>query len=105
MNSIFYQGLLIDPLIFASEDLPHPHVSVLPPSLFSEASISLSKKANATSSSLRYHSWPHSFFRAPLADGDSTCTSNFNKFKSFAGAAVGRRQSNQDFMYTTTPKT
>src|SRR6218665_1661388 len=36
MNSIFYQGLLTDPLMFASENLPHPHVSVLPPSLFSQ---------------------------------------------------------------------
>src|SRR6218665_2834283 len=41
----------------------------------------------------------HSFFSAPFADGDLTCTRSFNKFKSFAGAR------NQDFMNTITPKT
>src|SRR6218665_1758382 len=54
---------------------------------------------------LWYHSWPDSFFRASFADGDSTCTRSFNKFQSFAGGAIGRRQRNQDCMNTTTPKT
>src|SRR6218665_1681564 len=103
MNSIFYQGLLTDPLIFASEDLPHPHVSVLPPSLFPQKHQHLCQRKSMLQT--LHHSWPDSFFRAPSADGDSTCTRTFNKFKSFAGAGVGRRQRNQDFMNTTTPKT
>src|SRR6218665_3305007 len=91
-------------MIFASEDLPLSPKSFHHRSFLRSINISV-KESQCYQVFTKVPQLATQLLQSTFADGYSTCTTSFNKFKSFAGAAVGRRQRTQDFMYTTTPKT